>query len=127
MLLYSHPINDAREARGALPVNSFWLSGCGRSQPRRGDGDGAAGRRHACVRRCWREDWAAWAEAWRALDAQVLAPLAAHAQRAAKPSSLTLCGERLAQRFDAWPRGSLWSRLGRAWRRADRAAVLEAL
>ena len=29
MLLYTHPINDAREARGALPVNSFWLSGCG--------------------------------------------------------------------------------------------------
>ena len=33
MLLYTHPINDEREARGALPVNSFWLSGTGRTQP----------------------------------------------------------------------------------------------
>ncbi|WP_028535095.1 hypothetical protein [Paludibacterium yongneupense] len=27
MLLYTHPINDAREARGQLPVNSLWLWG----------------------------------------------------------------------------------------------------
>lgn len=29
MLLYTHPLNDAREARGALPVNAIWLSGSG--------------------------------------------------------------------------------------------------
>ena len=29
MLLHRHPVNEAREAAGALPVNSFWLSGCG--------------------------------------------------------------------------------------------------
>jgi hypothetical protein len=29
MLLYQHPINDAREAGGLATVNSFWLSGCG--------------------------------------------------------------------------------------------------
>ena len=29
MLLYTHPVNDARSARGVLPVNSFWLSGTG--------------------------------------------------------------------------------------------------
>ncbi|WP_174875131.1 hypothetical protein [Vogesella oryzae] len=27
MLLYTHPVNDAREARGELPVNSVWLWG----------------------------------------------------------------------------------------------------
>ena len=32
LLLYPHPLNEAREARGALPINSFWLSGCGRAQ-----------------------------------------------------------------------------------------------
>jgi len=31
MLLYSHPLNQAREARGELPVNSVWLWGAGRS------------------------------------------------------------------------------------------------
>lgn len=29
MLLFAHPLNDAREARGALPVNSLWLWGGG--------------------------------------------------------------------------------------------------
>ncbi|OGT02037.1 MAG: hypothetical protein A2143_04200 [Gallionellales bacterium RBG_16_57_15] len=33
MLLFSHPVNAAREARGELPVNSLWLwgGGCGAS------------------------------------------------------------------------------------------------
>lgn len=30
MLLYAHPVNDAREARGELPVNSVWLWGEGK-------------------------------------------------------------------------------------------------
>lgn len=29
MLLFAHPLNEAREARGALPVNSVWLWGGG--------------------------------------------------------------------------------------------------
>lgn len=29
MLLFAHPVNEAREARGALPVNSLWLWGGG--------------------------------------------------------------------------------------------------
>jgi len=29
MLLYSHPVNEAREARGDLTINSLWLWGCG--------------------------------------------------------------------------------------------------
>jgi hypothetical protein len=37
MLLYQHAVNDAREMRGALPVNSVWLWGAGRyaALPRR--------------------------------------------------------------------------------------------
>jgi hypothetical protein len=30
MLLHAHPVNEAREARGEPPVNSFWLWGAGR-------------------------------------------------------------------------------------------------
>lgn len=30
MLLYAHPVNDAREARGELPINSVWLWGEGK-------------------------------------------------------------------------------------------------
>jgi len=29
MLLFAHPLNAAREARGELPINSLWLWGCG--------------------------------------------------------------------------------------------------
>ncbi len=29
MLLYTHPVNEARTERGAYPVNSFWVSGSG--------------------------------------------------------------------------------------------------
>jgi hypothetical protein len=29
MLLYNHPVNDAREATGILSLNAVWLSGCG--------------------------------------------------------------------------------------------------
>lgn len=29
MLLFAQPLNEAREARGELPVNSLWLWGCG--------------------------------------------------------------------------------------------------
>jgi hypothetical protein len=30
MLLYAHPVNDAREARGELPINSLWFWGEGK-------------------------------------------------------------------------------------------------
>ena len=29
MLLHGHPLNEAREAAGALALNSVWISGCG--------------------------------------------------------------------------------------------------
>ena len=32
MMLHAHPLNDVREARGLLPVNALWLSGCGVAQ-----------------------------------------------------------------------------------------------
>ncbi len=51
LLLYPHPINEAREARGALTVNSFWLSGCGRWQP---SNEAPSTATSACARRCSR-------------------------------------------------------------------------
>ena len=122
MLLYNHPINEAREAADQLPVNSFWLSGCGRWQP----GEAAAVEVDTSLRTALlSEDWAGWAEAWRALDAGPLAALAAAAERG-ETVSLTLCGERFAQRFDAG-RESPWARLARRWRHPSPVAVLEAL
>lgn len=104
MLLYVHPLNDEREARGALPVNSFWLGGTGRTGPA-----GAALPADVVVDDRLRapalaEDWSAWTEAWHALDA---GPIRALADAAAAASSrLTLCGERAAR---------TWQPLARPW------------
>ena len=122
MALYPHPINEAREARGALPVNSFWLSGCGRRQP----ADEAAVEVDASLRApLLAADWTAWADAWRALDAGPLAALVKEVE-AGRPVDLTLCGERSAQRFESLPR-TLWQRVARCWSAAAPHAVLEAL
>jgi hypothetical protein len=122
LLLYPHPVNDAREARGALTVNSFWLSGCGRAQP----ADTAAVQIDDHLRApLLANDFAAWAEAWRVLDAGAIAELLARAERG-ESVALTLCGERSAQRFEALPR-SLRQRLSSRWNAAAPHHILEGL
>ena len=122
MLLYPHPINEEREARGELTLNSFWISGCGRRQA----SDDAAVQVDDTLRApLIAQDWAAWSEAWQALDAGVIKPLLAAAQRGA-PTTLTLCGERSAQRLENLPR-SLWQRLASRWQAPLPHTVLEAL
>ena len=122
MLLYPHPLNDEREARGELTLNSFWLSGCGRFQP----GDEAAVQVNNTLRApLLAQDWAAWAEAWQALDNGAIKALLDAAQRG-DPVVLTLCGERRAQRFENVARP--WhQRLRRHWNATLPHTVLEAL
>ena len=122
LLLYPHPLNDAREQRGALTLNSFWLSGCGRRQDEEGE--------PVVVDTSLRtpllaDDWAAWAEAWRVLDAGAIAAALA-AVRDGQDVRLTLCGERNAHRFETAPR-SLWQKLGSRWSAPEPHQVLEAL
>ncbi len=71
------------------------------------------------------EDWAAWADAWRALDAGLLAQAMASCERG-ESVSLTLCGERSAQRFESRPR-SVWQRLQGHWQTTEVTPGLEAL
>lgn len=108
MLLYTHPVNDARVAAGLAPVNSFWLSGTGR--PAAAEPAGAEPIEIAAPLRgpALAADAAAWADAWRALDAGPLRDALAHL-RAGGTLSLTLCGERHAQRFGA-PQRPAWRR-----------------
>ena len=122
LLLYPHALNDAREQRGALTLNSFWLSGCGRAQPEAGERvvPNAALRAPLLA-----GDWAAWAEAWQALDRGAIAELLA-AVRAGRSVALTLCGERGAHRFETAPR-SLWRQLGSRWSAPAPHTLLEAL
>jgi hypothetical protein len=122
MTLYTHAVNDRREAAGLPTVNSFWLSGCGRLPA-----DAAPAETDIVVDDRLRapalgEDWAAWCEAWRDLDAGPVASLLASGPTA----RITLCGERLAMAFTLQPRG-LWQSLSARWRRPALPGLLERL
>lgn len=119
MLLHRHPVNEQREARGALPVNSFWLSGCGVRQAVSPDSDVLVDDRLRGP--ALAEDWSGWIAGWHALDA---GPLREALQRAAV--TLTLCGERHAQCFETHAR-TLWSRITRQFQSPRARLVLEAL
>jgi hypothetical protein len=125
MTLYEHPLNTAREAQGLLPVNSFWLSGCGRVQPARGTEPSVDLRLRAPA---LSNDWAGWATAWQTLDDGPIAALADQAEREpATPVQLTLCGERTAAAFGPARTGTGTRWLARLGRRVAPGPLLEAL
>jgi hypothetical protein len=111
MLLYTHPSTDAREARRAYTVNSFWLSSTGALDALPEPVQTLTvlnGLMPAGVR----GDWASWARAWQALDPELAA--LCQALDAGTPVTLTLCHELSARRYtpsaENW-----WGRLRRRW------------
>jgi hypothetical protein len=142
MLLYEHPINEARQAQGLQPVNTFWLSGCG-ALP--------APPTPAAAQALWQEqsgpraallqsDVAQWLAAWRALEHTTWPQLLAQIEQG-QAVRLSLCGERHAVTLRNPPPaapglGQTLARLGQraagvasalGWRRAgstDQAARL---
>ena len=71
------------------------------------------------------EDWAAWIEAWQALDRGPLGD-ALQGLRRGEPLRLSRCGERHAQRFEAQTAPWL-TRLAQRWRTPALQPLLEAL
>jgi hypothetical protein len=123
MLLHRHPINEEREAHRELPVNSFWLSGCGVRQPSAQPADLRVDERLRGA--ALAEDWGAWVEAWHAIDATLIAQLRHSAERG-EAVQLTLCGERSAAEFTAMRQG-LWQRMSGAWRARSAISLLDTL
>ena len=133
MQLYGHPLNEAREAEGQMPVNSFWLSECG-ALPIAADAARADTRvtdvskvevLDALRLPALNEDWWAWTRAWAALDAGPLAEIAAMASQG-QDVRLTLCGERGAQTWRL--KTPTWTgRLVRWWRGGPDLRSLEIL
>ena len=104
MLLYTHPLNDAREAHGLPTVNAFWLHGAGALPAAAAPVAGTQITVHSELRApALQEDWSAWAQAWQALDAGPIAALAAQAARG-DAVQLTLSGERSAFTWHNAPR-----------------------
>lgn len=102
MLLYTHAVNDARNARGLFPINSFWVSGSGAlaspSAPQP-----APSMPLTLLRAAQFEDWAGWTAAWQHIDATACADLLAALDQG-RAVQLTLCGESNAQTFELAPR-----------------------
>lgn len=129
MLLYTERVNDERTARGVPPINSFWLSGTGSLPASLAAPDGVAGPEptvaDALRAPALRDDGAAWAAAWQALDAGPVAELLADCARGADVS-LTLCGDRGVRRFGVRQRGfARWAKA--LFKRPAAATALEAL
>ena len=106
MLLHTHPLNEAREAAGALPVNSFWLSGCGARQAEKPNHLRFDDRLRAPA---LRDDAAAWLAAWQAIDNDAIEPFLVAAE-SGEALRLTLCGERSSVEFAPRPR-AWWRRI----------------
>lgn len=124
MLLYTQRVNDDRAARGVPPINSFWLSGTGALKHEVAPAAVPAVS-DALRETALRDDGMGWAAAWHALDAGPVASLLAGYTGGAEVS-LTLCGDRAAQRYTVQPRGLAgWARS--LFDRKRAATVLEAL
>jgi len=103
MLMYTHPINEARSAQRLLPVNSIWFSGTG-DLPAGLKPLSATPQVHAprmLADAALRGDWPAYAQGWAAVDA--LAQALLQRQDAGERLQLTLCGERRSQTFESAP------------------------
>lgn len=125
MLMYTHPVNEQRSARGLPPVNSIWFSGtgdlpgtcppvpAGLEVPRTLANAALAG------------DWAAYQAAWQLLDAGAISDLLQR-QQAGQSVRLTLCGERQALTLQTAQRGWLASLAGR-FKSIDPISLLDSL
>ena len=125
MLLYTLPLNDARQRGGLLPVNSFWVSGSGALPA--GGAQAPAGLRMPQILRdaVLQHDWAAWRNAWRQVDQQECARLATDLDQG-RSVRLTLCGEANAHSWTSHTTG-WWRKVSSMFSRPSPAAALEAL
>ncbi len=125
MLMYTLPLNEARERGGLLPVNSFWVSGCGALPA--GTAQAPAGLRVPQILRdaVLQQDWLAWRSAWQQIDQQECARLAADLDQG-RSVRLTLCGDNNAHSWTSQARG-LWRKVSAMLSRPASAAALEAL
>jgi len=125
MLLYTSELNDQRQQRGLLPVNSFWVSATGAlptgataPPPPLQIADQLRGPALA-------GDWGAWTAAWREIDAREGAALL-QSLAAGRRVTLTLAGERSARSWSGSGGGWL-RRVGGMFGGARAVTELEAL
>jgi hypothetical protein len=97
MLLYTHPANDERAARGQRSINSFWVSGSGALNEAINATTQVKVTR-ALAPSAFANDWTAYTQAWVQLDSTDVAELLAQ-QKSGKTVRISLCGESNAMTF----------------------------
>jgi hypothetical protein len=134
MLLYQHPVNDARDARRQIAVNAFWLHGAGTLPVSDPVSDQLSPRFSAPssvqvpnnLRSSALHGHAPdWLKAWQQLDASAVADLLQHVQSTGQ-GTLTLCSEHRAHTYTAAP--AAWhQRITRLFQKTSAAVALQAL
>jgi hypothetical protein len=126
MLLYTHPLNDARSERGQKMVNSFWVSA---SLPLSLEDAALQARGIHLVRDLATpalvQDWTAWGQAWQALDAQLFSAMPS-ALPQTLTHTLTLCGSRHAQSWMPQKPG-IWHRFKGIFNKKPMSELLSSL
>ncbi|PIT83807.1 hypothetical protein [Limnohabitans sp. 15K] len=132
MLLYNHPVNDARDARRQHTVNAFWLHGAG-ALPFNAAVNAAvtaAVNAPLTVSTALRSSALhghaqAWQQAWHQLDASAVADLLQHVKSTGK-GTLSLCSEHTAHTYT--PATPAWhQRITRLFQKNSPAVALQAL
>lgn len=125
MLLYNHPVNDAREARRQHTVNAFWLHGAGTLPGAASPLPLSLSVSHALRASALQGDAQTWRRLWQDLDASLLAPALQHL-RSTGQLTLSLCSEHAAHTYTA--QAATWrQRLARLFRPLSPTAALQAL
>jgi hypothetical protein len=126
MLLYNHPVNDARDARKQYTVNAFWLHGAG-TLPISGPVSAPPSVTVSTTLRsaALHGQVQAWQQAWQQLDATAVADLLQHVKTTGQ-GTLSLCSEHTAHTYTAAP--AAWhQRITRLFKKTSPAAALQAL
>jgi len=105
MLFYTHPVNDQRAARGAAPINGFWISASGRLAPHERLGPSPV-TDYRLRQAALTGNWPAWAQAWSNLDRDVL-PLWLARAAGGQAVRVILCGERGWQAWHSQPQAGI--------------------
>lgn len=125
MLLYTHPVNNAREARRVPTINAFWLHGTGTLDAAWQPPSPPVTVASSLQSPASHDDASAWAAAWQVLDAGPVQQ-ALQAARRGQPVQLTLASLAHARSFHTAPL-SFWARLQRRFSPVNATAFLQTL
>jgi hypothetical protein len=125
MLLYTHPVNDARTDQRQRPVNSFWISGTGPLPPNLNPGTALPTMPTMLTEASRTGHTGTWMAAWQQVDNTACAALRERLS-AGQPVQLTLCGERSAQHYQSGALG-LRQKITNLFRPPSIASVLQPL